>query len=136
MLKEQSQSLDNVEIRLTNMMQNIMSGAKQDFQLVATQIYQSSALQRFSKHEDRLKNNLNSLNSLIKNLIDKKKLMLASLNANLKAISPLAVLDRGYAIVMNENGQALKSSKDLKVGDNVTTRLADGGFISNVSKKD
>ena len=65
-----------------------------------------------------------------------KKLMLVSINSNLKAISPLAVLDRGYAIVMNENGQALKSSKDLKVGDNVTTRLADGGFISNVSKKD
>jgi exodeoxyribonuclease VII large subunit len=136
MLKEQSQSLDNVEIRLANVMQNIVSGAKQNFQLTATQIYQSSALQKFSKHEDRLKNNLNSLNSQIKNLIDKKKLMLASLNANLKAISPLAVLDRGYAIVMNENGQALKSSKDLKVGDNVTTRLADGGFSANVSKKD
>jgi len=47
----------------------------------------------------------------------------------------LAVLDRGYAIVMNESGQALKSSKELKVGDAVTTRLADGGFSSNVSKK-
>jgi exodeoxyribonuclease VII large subunit len=136
MLKEQSQSLDNVEIRLAAITQSIMSGAKQNLQLAAAQIYQSSALQRFGKHEDRLKNNLNSLNSQIKNLIDKKKLMLASINSNLKAISPLAVLDRGYAIVMNKNGQALKSSKDLKVGDVVTTRLAEGGFSSNVSKKD
>ncbi|MDC0198604.1 exodeoxyribonuclease VII large subunit [Pseudomonadota bacterium] len=136
MLKEQSQSLDNVEIRLANIIQSIVSDAKQNLQLAATQIYQSSALQRFGKHEDRLKNNLNSLNSQMKNLIDKTKLMLASLDSNLKAISPLAVLDRGYAIVMNENGQALKSSKDLKVGDAVITRLADGGFRSNVSKKD
>ena len=136
MLKEQSQSIDNVEIRLTNIMQSIMSGAKQNFQLAASQVYHSSALQRFDKHEDRLKNNLYSLNSQIKNLIDKKKLMLASFNSNLKAISPLAVLDRGYAIVMNENGQALKSSNDLKVGDSVTARLADGGFSANVSKKD
>ena len=104
--------------------------------MAATQIYQSSALQRFGKYEDRLKNNLYSLNSQIKNLIDKKKLMLASFNSNLKAISPLAVLDRGYAIVMNENGQALKSSNDLRVGDSVTARLADGGFSANVSKKD
>ena len=136
MLKEQSQSLDNVEIRLAAITQSIMSGAKQNLQLAAAQIYQSSALERFGKHEDRLKNNLNSLNSQIKNLIDKKKLMLASINSNLKAINPLAVLDRGYAIVMNKNGQALKSSKDLKVGDVVTTRLAEGGFSSNVSKKD
>ena len=136
MLKEQSQTLDNFDIRLTNIVQSIISSAKQNLQLAATQIYQSSTLQRFSKHEDRLKNNLNSLNFQIKNLIDKKKLMLASFNSNLKAISPLAVLDRGYAIVMNKNGQALKSANDLKVGDTVTTRLADGGFSSNVTKKE
>jgi exodeoxyribonuclease VII large subunit len=136
MLKEQSQSLDNVEIRLTNIMQSIMSGAKQSLQLSTAQIYQSSALQKFGKYEDSLKNNFNSLNSQIKNLVDKKKLMLASLHSNLKAISPLAVLDRGYAIVMNKNGQALKSSNDLMVGDSVTARLANGGFSASVSKKD
>jgi exodeoxyribonuclease VII large subunit len=135
MLKEQSQSLDNFEIRLANIMQSILNNAKQNFQLATSQIYQSSALQRFGKHEDRLNSNLKLLNSNIKNLIDRKKLMLESISSNLKAISPLAVLDRGYAIVMNENGQALKSSKELKVGDAVTTRLADGGFNSNVSKK-
>ena len=136
MLKEQSQSLDNIEMRLANTVQGIISNAKQNFQLATSQIYQSSTLQRFENYEDRIKTNLRSLNFQMKNLIDKKKLMLESITTNLKAISPLAVLDRGYAIVMNENGQALKSSKDIKVGDTVTTRLGDGGFTSNVSKKD
>ena len=136
MLKEQSQSLDNIEMRLANTVQGIINNAKQNFQLATSQIYQSSTLQRFENYEDRIKTNLRSLNFQIKNLIDKKKLMLESISTNLNAISPLAVLDRGYAIVMNENGQALKSSKDIKVGDTVTTRLGDGGFTSNVSKKD
>ena len=136
MLKEQSQSLDNIEMRLVNTVQGIINNAKQNFQLATSQIYQSSTLQRFENYEDRIKTNLRSLNFQMKNLIDKKKLMLESITTNLKAISPLAVLDRGYAIVMNENGQALKSSKDIKVGDTVTTRLGDGGFTSNVSKKD
>ncbi|MDA8780920.1 exodeoxyribonuclease VII large subunit [Gammaproteobacteria bacterium] len=135
MLKEQSQSLDNIEMRLANTVQGIISNAKQNFQLATSQIYQSSTLQRFENYEDRIKTNLRSLNFQMKNLIDKKKLMLESITTNLNAISPLAVLDRGYAIVMNENGQALKSSKDIKVGDTVTTRLGDGGFTSNVSKK-
>jgi len=136
MLKEQSQSLDNIEMRLANTVQGIISNAKQNFQLATSQIYQSSTLQRFENYEDRIKTNLRSLNFQMKNLIDKKKLMLESITTNLNAISPLAVLDRGYAIVMNENGQALKSSKDIKVGDTLTTRLGDGGFTSNVSKKD
>ena len=79
MLKEQSQSLDNFEIRLANIMQSILTGAKQNFQLATAQIYQSSALQRYGKHEDRLNSNLKSLNSNIKNLIDRKKLMLESI---------------------------------------------------------
>ena len=136
MLKEQSQSLDNIEMRLANTVQGIINNAKQNFQLATSQIYQSSTLQRFENYEDRIKTNLRSLNFQMKNLIDKKKLMLESITTNLNAISPLAVLDRGYAIVMNENGQALKSSKDIKVGDTLTTRLGDGGFTSNVSKKD
>ena len=136
MLKEQSQSLDNIEMRLANTVQGIISNAKQNFQLATSQFYQSSALQRFGNYEDRIKTNLKSLNLQMKNLIDKKKSMLESITTNLNAISPLAVLDRGYAIVMNENGQALKSSKNIKVGDTVTTRLGDGGFTSNVSKKD
>ena len=69
------------------------------------------------------------------NLIEKRKLKLQSMSSNLKAVSPLAVLDRGYAIVMNNKGQALKSSKEVKVGDILKTRLADGELISKVSKK-
>ena len=136
MLKEQSQSLDNIEIRLSGMMQNIMVNAKQSFQLTTAQIFQSSALQKFEKLQDLLKTELKSLNLQIKNIIDRKKLLLESISSNLKAVSPLAVLDRGYAIVMNEEGRALKSSKDVKVGDTINTRLADGGFSSDVSKKD
>jgi exodeoxyribonuclease VII large subunit len=135
MLKEQSQSIDNFEIRLSAMMQNIMVNAKQNFQIATGQIHQSSALQKFVKHRDRLNAELKSLSSQIKNLIERKKLLLDSFSSNLKAVSPLAVLDRGYAIVMNEKGHALKSSKDVKVGDTINTRLADGGFSSDVSKK-
>ena len=68
-------------------------------------------------------------------MIEKRKLKLQSMSSNLKAVSPLAVLDRGYAIVMNDKGKALKSSKEVKVGDIINTRLAEGEIISNVSKK-
>ena len=69
MLKEQSQSLDNIEIRLVSIMQSIMSGAKQNLQLTTAQIYQSSALQKFGKYEDRLANILNSFKCTNKEFI-------------------------------------------------------------------
>ena len=135
LLKEQSQSLDNFELRLSGAIQSIAMHAKQSFQILTSQMYQSSALQKFRIDKDRLNNNLKSLKVRQVNLIEKRKLTLQSMSSNLKAVSPLAVLDRGYAIVMNNKGQALKSSKEVKVGDILKTRLADGELISNVSKK-
>jgi exodeoxyribonuclease VII large subunit len=136
MLKEQSQSLDNAEIRLGATMQKILVNAKQNFQLTANQINQSGALQKYEKYQDHLNAELQSLKHQIKSTLNKKQFFLENLTTNLKAVSPLAVLDRGYAIVMNEKGQAIKSSKNLKIGDTLNTRLASGSFTSNVSKKD
>ena len=135
LLKEQSQSLDNFELRLLRAIQSITTNTKQNVQILSNQVYQSSALQKFLIYKDQLNNNLKSLKVQQANLIEKRKLKLQSMSSNLKAVSPLAVLDRGYAIVMNNKGQALKSSKEVKVGDILKTRLADGELISNVSKK-
>jgi exodeoxyribonuclease VII large subunit len=56
----------------------------------------------------------------------------SSLDARLHSLSPLAVLDRGYALVLNAEGGLVRSAVQLKQGDQVTTRLSDGAFTSRV----
>ena len=53
-------------------------------------------------------------------------------NARLHALSPLAVLDRGYALVLSAEGTLIRSTTQLAAGDKVVTRLSDGAFISRV----
>jgi exodeoxyribonuclease VII large subunit len=55
-----------------------------------------------------------------------------ALTARLHALSPLAVLDRGYALVLSPEGAPIRSTTQLAPGDSVTTRLADGAFTSRV----
>ena len=57
---------------------------------------------------------------------------LQSASARLHALSPLAVLDRGYALVQNSDGLVVRSVAQLTSGDRVTTRLSDGSFASRV----
>ena len=52
--------------------------------------------------------------------------------ARLHALSPLEVLDRGYALVQNADGVLIRSSAQLAAGDLVRTRLSDGSFSSRV----
>ncbi len=51
----------------------------------------------------------------------------------LDAYSPLKILKRGYSVTYSE-GQILHSANDLKIGNEITTRLHDGNVISIISK--
>ena len=55
-----------------------------------------------------------------------------SLDARLRALSPLSVLDRGYALVFAADGAIVRNTSQLAGGDIVTTRLAQGSFTSQV----
>ena len=56
------------------------------------------------------------------------------LDARLRSLSPLAVLDRGYALVLNPNGSVVRSTGQLSSGSHVRTRLSDGEFGSTVDE--
>jgi exodeoxyribonuclease VII large subunit len=72
------------------------------------------------------------LERAVERLIDSGQSRLGSLDARLRALSPLAVLDRGYALVLNQKGSVVRSAAELTAGDHVNTRLADGFFTSRV----
>ena len=50
----------------------------------------------------------------------------------LHTASPLATLDRGYAIVADTSGRVLQEAASLRPGDRITGRLARGGFTAEV----
>ena len=54
------------------------------------------------------------------------------LAAQLRAINPLAVLDRGYSITMRPDGRVLKSGAGLRAGDRLMTRFARDAVESEV----
>jgi exodeoxyribonuclease VII large subunit len=58
---------------------------------------------------------------------------LGSVASQLHALSPLAVLGRGYAIATHAHGWSLLSSRELARGDAVRVRLAHGSFGARVT---
>ena len=61
------------------------------------------------------------------------KQSLSNHSQTLHAVSPLATLNRGYALVIKKaSGQLIRSTKQLKPDDIIETRLAEGRFTSQV----
>ncbi|MCR4718595.1 MAG: exodeoxyribonuclease VII large subunit [Firmicutes bacterium] len=65
-----------------------------------------------------------------------KRKIMSELCAKLDAMSPLAVLNRGYAIAENEQGGVIKEVKNLKQGEIFKLTLSDGSCKCEVKEKE
>jgi exodeoxyribonuclease VII large subunit len=68
--------------------------------------------------------------------LQKKTLQVGALAGQLEALSPHAVLKRGYSITtLKRSGAVVRSAGDVKTGDKLITRLSDGQVESVVDDK-
>jgi exodeoxyribonuclease VII large subunit len=58
----------------------------------------------------------------------------ALLGRALHSVSPLATLERGYAIVLDAEGKAMTNAAAVKEGDEIRARLSRGELLANVTK--
>lgn len=54
--------------------------------------------------------------------------------ARLDALSPLAVLTRGYSITQNSSGEIVRNVHQTSAGERISVRLAEGGLEAKVTK--
>jgi exodeoxyribonuclease VII large subunit len=65
--------------------------------------------------------------------VERRRARLEKTGARLRALSPRATLERGYAIVRGQDG-IVRSSGALAGGDQVDVELAEGGFTGTVDE--
>ena len=140
--------LNQVKIRLNNTITNKLKISKTKLKEITSRsilknpitIYQTKEM-IFSNALERLKFNLINLTNIkekellkIKNsyilknpyqILDKKSNKYLQIISKLETLSPLLTLKRGYTMT-KINDKVVKSSKDLKSGDNITIDFADG----------
>lgn len=66
--------------------------------------------------------------------IDRARARLAGCASAMQALSPLATLERGYALVQTVDGKLVRDARSVSPGDNVAVRLARGHLDCRVEK--
>lgn len=69
-------------------------------------------------------------------LLQRHALHLQGLARSLEAVSPLATVGRGYAILLRDDGRAVRSVADARPGDRLEARLRDGRLRVRVEGED
>lgn len=76
---------------------------------------------------------LRQATSRVEHCLREARQQVASCGWRLKALDPLATLERGYAVVQRE-GRALTSAADVRAGDALDIRLRDGRFAATAGR--
>jgi exodeoxyribonuclease VII large subunit len=89
------------------------------------------AARTLERHRDRLERTHERLGRAPSLLLERRRARLDHLHAQLRALSPRATLERGYAIVRRGH-DLVRSAAAVTAGDAVAIELADGGFGAHV----
>lgn len=131
-LQQQSQRLDALELRLRQTMEQRLHRARQRLEGLA-------ARQRAQRPEPQLQQWQTRVAELHRQLVrsthrtlEQKRRRLGEASRLLHNVSPLNTLERGYAIVHNETGEVIRDAAQVRPGEQLRTRVAEGEILSRV----
>ena len=133
-LRDNQQSLDQLETRLKKGQKIILREKKYLLNFYADKIKGNAPTQAIQLK----KANIDTLIDKIFKAVDLKLMEcqknLSNLTKVIDAVSPLNVLDRGYAILQNKNREVITSTNMVSASEQIDARLKDGSVSMEVIK--
>ena len=126
LLREKSQKLDNIEILFQKHQQMILSNKKGVINDLKSDLNLKNPIAKLNNMTSKLDVLSEKLNLILNQKINNRKNNLDKLQKSIDILSPLSILDRGYSIILNKQGSAIKSSMDVNKGENLKARLSKG----------
>jgi exodeoxyribonuclease VII large subunit len=133
LLHRLEQRLDDLGFRMENSVrQEILSRQRHVAELAAA-VLRHDPRRRLAHARAHFDTCRTRLDRTLERTLEAARSRLGSLDAQLNSLSPLSVLDRGYALVIDKQGAVVRSSRQVTPGDTVMTRISDGTFTSQVT---
>ncbi|HCE3275233.1 exodeoxyribonuclease VII large subunit [Vibrio parahaemolyticus] len=132
-LQRQSQQLDELDMRLRRAMQRFIDTRQQAVERKHHRLQLNSPIKHLAQQKSRLERVEHKLMEAMDRKLLTMRHQLAIAAEKLDTVSPLATLKRGYSITQTDQGKVVTSADDVKTGDLLVTRLANGEIHSTVS---
>jgi exodeoxyribonuclease VII large subunit len=132
LLHRKAQRLDDLASRLESALTSHLRLRQDHAASLSAAVLRHDPRQALAHARERLHSARARIDRSLERSLLRSAVRLSALDARLHSLSPLAVLDRGYALVLNAEGSVVRSTTQIAPGDPLTTRLSDGVFTSRV----
>ena len=132
-INRRQQKLDDQRFRLERGQRQIFERWRRRWEVASAAVRHYDARRRLAAVQQGLDAKVASLAAAARALLLEHRAVLDRRVASLEALSPVAILNRGYALVFDANGELVKDAARLRTGDEVSARLARGRVRARVS---
>jgi exodeoxyribonuclease VII large subunit len=134
-LEQQQQRLDELELRLQRAVRQHIERHRQRWQFWQKSLALCSPALRVTQQNLQQQQLQRRLEQAMAQRLQQAKQQWHQHSVMLQQISPLATLERGYAITLHQ-GKVVKDAMSLQAGDVITTKVANGEFQATVMPRD
>lgn len=129
-LADYNERIDGATIRQFNDVRNRLK--------LLTSMLKAAPMAGINNAKIKIQNLTMRLNNSSQSIISQEKSRIAKFEASLNAVHPQRVLERGYSMIQNDEGEVLSKMEQLSIGQNIKMNFADGkaeASIVNLDKK-
>jgi exodeoxyribonuclease VII large subunit len=133
-INRRQQNLDDLKNRLERSQRYILEQQRRRLEVAAAAVRHYDVRRILAGIRKELDARVATLASVTRTVLLLRTGKLNQLEGQLQALSPLAILDRGYALVFDSSGMLLKDAAGVRPGDEISARLAKGGLTATVKR--
>ena len=133
-LRQRAQRLDDLEQRLIRIVRADLSARHRTLVQLAAELRQHSPALRVANARRRLDSARASIERAAQQAVERLSKRLAIAARTLDAVSPLATLERGYAIVTDSKGTVITNAQDVRSGQLIDARLTQGTIRARIER--
>jgi len=135
-INRRQQRLDDLAFRLEKSERRLIEQHRRRWERASAAVRHYDARRVLAGIQRDLTSHTSALANTMKAALLRHRSRLEALEQQIKALSPLAILERGYALVFDSSGKLVKSSAQVDAGDEISATLAQGSITARVERKE
>jgi exodeoxyribonuclease VII large subunit len=134
-VRDLQQRFDESTLRMAQAMRRYADQIRHREQMLSARLNAQDLHRFIAQKGDRLERDFQGMTSAIRVLLHREKARFELAVGKIDALSPLAILKRGFALCRDDRGVIIKRSKDVALGDKVRVTLGAGELDCRVVQK-
>jgi len=132
LIRRRQQRVDELAYRLAHAERDVLERKRRRFEALGATVRHYDLRRVLAGMRRELEARSEAMAGVARNLLLQQRGRLERIGAALEALSPVAILERGYALVFDAEGKLVKDPGQVRAGDAIVARLAKGRVRARV----